>query len=197
MKNIKNSAVAEKSLAAHRLLKIKSTEDKSYQISAENCLRKRDWYGLVHFSQRKRCGNAAETRNATSFCSYVFPPSGNVTETWTIRFPQDFRNTETPYFTLCVERFRNSNPAFEPMNMLFFTEMLAMLLLTVNPLWFFRSQNWFGLLVMSAFWLVNVTESRMQSVSFTVTSMQFPSSCDALTSKEVFFTRSVVLMRGP
>ena len=65
MKNIKNSAVAEKSLAAHRLLKIKSTEDKSYQISAENCLRKRDWYGLVHFSQRKRCGNAAETRNAT------------------------------------------------------------------------------------------------------------------------------------
>ena len=101
MKNIKNSAVAEKSLAAHRLLKIKSTEDKSYQISAENCLRKRDWYGLVHFSQRKRCGNAAETRNATSFCSYVFPPSGNVTETWTIRFPQDFRNTETPYFTLC------------------------------------------------------------------------------------------------
>ena len=46
-------------------------------------------------------GNAAETRNATSFCSYVFPPSGNVTETWTIRFPQDFRNTETPYFTLC------------------------------------------------------------------------------------------------
>ena len=102
MKNIKNSAVAEKSLAAHRLLKIKSTEDKSYQISAENCLRKRDWYGLVHFSQRKRCGNAAETRNATSFCSYVFPPSGNVTETWTIRFPQDFRNTETPYFTLCV-----------------------------------------------------------------------------------------------
>lgn len=100
MKNIKNSAVAEKSLAAHRLLKIKSTEDKSYQISAENCLRKRDWYGLVHFSQRKRCGNAAETRNATSFCSYVFPPSGNVTETWTIRFPQDFRNTETPYFTL-------------------------------------------------------------------------------------------------
>ena len=40
--NIKNSAVAEKSLAAHRLLKIKSTEDKSYQISAENCLRKRD-----------------------------------------------------------------------------------------------------------------------------------------------------------
>lgn len=102
MKNIKNSAVAEKSLAAHRLLKIKSTEDKSYQISAENCLRKRDWYGLVHFSQRKRCGNAAETRNATSFCSYVFPPSGNVTETWTIRFPQDFRNTETPYFTLCA-----------------------------------------------------------------------------------------------
>ena len=102
MKNIKNSAVAEKSLAAHRLLKIKSTEDKSYQISAENCLRKRDWYGLVHFSQRKRCGNAAETRNATSFCSYVFPPSGNVTETWTIRFPQDFRNTETPYFTLCI-----------------------------------------------------------------------------------------------
>ena len=101
MKNIKNSAVAEKSLAAHRLLKIKSTEDKSYQISAENCLRKRDWYGLVHFSQRKLCGNAAETRNATSFCSYVFPPSGNVTETWTIRFPQDFRNTETPYFTLC------------------------------------------------------------------------------------------------
>ena len=98
--HIKNSAVAEKSLAAHRLLKIKSTEVKSYQISAENCLRKRDWYGLVHFSQRKRCGNAAETRNATSFCSYVFPPSGNVTETWTIRFPQDFRNTETPYFTL-------------------------------------------------------------------------------------------------
>ena len=46
-------------------------------------------------------GNAAETRNATSFCSYVFPPSGNVTETWTIRFPQDFRNTETPDFTLC------------------------------------------------------------------------------------------------
>ena len=101
MKNIKNSAVAEKSLAAHRLLKIISTEDKSYQISAENCLRKRDWYGLVHFSQRKRGGNAAETRNATWFCSYVFPPSGNVTETWTIRFPQDFRNTETPYFTLC------------------------------------------------------------------------------------------------
>ena len=35
---------------------------------------------------------------------------------------------------LNVERFRNSNPAFEPMNMLFFTEMLVMLLLTVIPL---------------------------------------------------------------
>ena len=55
-------------------------------------------------------GNAAETRNATSFCSYVFPPSGNVTETWTIRFPQDFRNTETPYFTLCRKE-RNWKPS--------------------------------------------------------------------------------------
>ena len=52
MKNIKNSAVAEKSLAAHRLLKIKSTEDKSYQISAENCLRKRETrphFALTYF----------------------------------------------------------------------------------------------------------------------------------------------------
>ena len=90
-----NSVVAEKSLEAHHLLKIKSTEVKSYQISVENCLQKR-----LHFSQRKRCGNA---KRRPYFALTCFPsklPSRIATETWTISFPQDFRNTETPYFTL-------------------------------------------------------------------------------------------------
>ena len=76
-----NSVVAEKSLAAHHLLKIKSTEVKSYQISVENCLQKRRPYFAL-----------------TCFPSKL--PSRIATETWTISFPQDFRNTETPYFTL-------------------------------------------------------------------------------------------------
>ena len=87
-------------MAAHPLLKIKSTEVRSYQISLENCLRKRDWYGLPHFSQRKRCGNAKRRPYFALTCFPSKPPSGNATETWTTRFPQDFRNTETPYFTL-------------------------------------------------------------------------------------------------
>ena len=88
MKNIKNSAVAEKSLAAHRLLKIKSTEVKSYQISAENCLRKRDWYGLVHFSQRKRCGNAKRDLILLLRVSALRKCDGNLNHQISARFPK-------------------------------------------------------------------------------------------------------------
>ena len=92
-------------------------DHENQQISVQNRLRKRNGNELTRLSQRKRCGNTKQCLHfhLTRFPSY--PSCGNVTEFWTIRFPQHFRIAETPYFTLwyfdCVNemdtRWRASN----------------------------------------------------------------------------------------
>ena len=86
--------------------KRKSPLEKNLDFLSESVLRKHKWNTRTRFSQRKRCGNAKHYDRFSLSSFPLYPPCGNITESWSIVFPSFFRISETPFFTLCKHCFR-------------------------------------------------------------------------------------------